>query len=129
MTSSSLAGAVTLRERAHPEALLDVSLRVIRVFRPSDGWLAVGLLVLNLLVVVLSVEQANWVPTPDLKLLILLGMAAGLFSLVCRYGAYLCSRWEWLWACLPLCGSSLPSRPKAWVWEVPTSYGPGSTFG
>ena len=79
MTSTSLAGAVTLRERAHPEALVGVLLRVIRVFRPSDGWLAVGLLVLNLLVVVLSVEQANWVPTPDLKFLIILGMAAGLF--------------------------------------------------
>ena len=59
MTSDTLAGGISLRERAHPEALAGVLLRVIQVFRPSDGWLAVGLLVLNLLVVVLSVEQAN----------------------------------------------------------------------
>ncbi len=80
MTSTSLAGAVTLGDRFHPEALVGVLLRVTRVFRPSDGWLAVGLLVLNLLVVVLSVEDADWVPVPDLKLLIIMGMAAGLIG-------------------------------------------------
>ena len=79
MSSNSLAQTLTLRERAHPEALGDALLRVTRFFRPSDGWLAVALLVSNMLVVVFSVEEANWVPTPSLILLIILGMAAGLF--------------------------------------------------
>ena len=46
--------------------------------RPSDGWATVFLLALNLMVIVWSVEQADWVPTPNLIALILLAMLTGL---------------------------------------------------
>ena len=46
--------------------------------RPSDGWASVFLLALNLMVVVWSVERADWVPTPNLVSLILLAMLTGL---------------------------------------------------
>jgi transglutaminase-like putative cysteine protease len=42
--------------------------------RPNDGWLALTLLAANLCVVVLSVEQADWAPTPNLAGILLLGM-------------------------------------------------------
>ena len=45
---------------------------------PSDGWATVFLLALNLMVIVWSVEQADWVPTPNLIALILLAMLTGL---------------------------------------------------
>lgn len=51
----------------------------INYFRPADGWATVLLLGLNLMVVVWSVEQADWVPTPNLVSLILLAMLVGLF--------------------------------------------------
>ena len=41
---------------------------------PYDGWMAFGLLAINLCVVVLSVEQADWAPTPNLAGILLLGM-------------------------------------------------------
>ena len=53
-------------------------LAVLRYLRPSDGWASVGLLAVNLIVVVWSVEQADWVPTPNLIFLILLAMLTGL---------------------------------------------------
>ena len=46
--------------------------------RPADGWASVFLLALNLMVVVWSVEQADWVPTPNLVSLILVAMLTGL---------------------------------------------------
>ncbi len=42
--------------------------------RPPDGWLSLAFLIVNLLVVVLSVEQADWAPTPSLAATLLLGM-------------------------------------------------------
>ena len=51
----------------------------LNYFRPADGWATVLLLALNLMVVVWSVEQADWVPTPNLVSLILLAMLVGLF--------------------------------------------------
>ena len=42
--------------------------------RPADGWLALVLLAANLCVVVLSVERADWAPTPNLVGILLLGM-------------------------------------------------------
>ena len=55
--------------------------------RPSDGWASVFLLALNLMVVVWSVERADWVPTPNLVSLILLGMLTGLvFSRIPVWG-------------------------------------------
>ena len=58
-----MAEAVALRERM-PDTLGQGLLAVSRFFRPSDGWLAVGLLALNLIVVVWSVDDADWAPTP-----------------------------------------------------------------
>ncbi len=53
-------------------------LAVLRYLRPSDGWAAVALLAVNLIVVVWSVEHADWVPTPNLVSLIMLAMLTGL---------------------------------------------------
>ena len=49
-----------------------------RTLRPSDGWLSLIFLSLNLVVVVLSVEQADWVPTPSLVGVLLLAMVTAL---------------------------------------------------
>lgn len=78
MTTSSMAKAVTVREGVGWDTLGDGLLAVARFFRPRDGWLCVALLALNLVVVIWSVEGADWVPTPDLKGLILLAMLTGL---------------------------------------------------
>lgn len=61
------------------EALGQALLAGLNYFRPADGWATVLLLALNLMVVVWSVEQADWVPTPNLVSLILLAMLVGLF--------------------------------------------------
>jgi transglutaminase-like putative cysteine protease len=53
-------------------------LALIQAFRPSDGWVSVVLLALNLLTIVWSVERANWAPTPNLAYVILLAMLTGL---------------------------------------------------
>lgn len=53
-------------------------LALLRFLRPADGWLSVALLALNLMVVVWSVEKADWAPTPSLRGLILLAMLTGL---------------------------------------------------
>ena len=49
-----------------------------RKLRPSDGWLSLIFLSINLVVVVLSVEQADWVPTPSLPGVLLLAMLTAL---------------------------------------------------
>ena len=49
-----------------------------RYARPADGWATVFLLALNLMVVVWSVERADWVPSPNLVVLILIAMFTGL---------------------------------------------------
>ena len=49
-----------------------------RTLRPNEGWLAAGLLVLNLMVVVSSVERADWVPSPNLVRLLFIAMLTGL---------------------------------------------------
>ena len=49
-----------------------------RALRPNEGWIAAGLLVVNLIVVVLSVEQADWVPSPNLVHLLIIAMLTGL---------------------------------------------------
>ena len=56
------------------EDLGGVGLGVLRFLRPADGWLALLLLALNLSVVVMSVEQADWAPTPALVGILMLGM-------------------------------------------------------
>ncbi len=60
------------------EALWNKAMALLRYARPADGWASVALLALNLMVVVWSVEQADWVPTPNLAALILLAMITGL---------------------------------------------------
>ena len=65
--------------RSFPESLdadaLGVSARgLMAAFRPSDGWVALVLLAANLCTVVVSVERADWAPTPSLVSVLLLGM-------------------------------------------------------
>ena len=50
------------------------ALGLLARLRPTDGWMALTLLAVNLCVVVLSVEQADWAPTPNLAGILLLGM-------------------------------------------------------
>ena len=49
-----------------------------RTMRPNEGWVAAALLALNLVVVVMSVERADWVPSPNLVLLLFMAMLTGL---------------------------------------------------
>ena len=67
-----------VRQSLNTEALGRSLLACLRYARPSDGWASVVLLALNLMVVVWSVEQADWVPTPNLVALIMLAMFTGL---------------------------------------------------
>ena len=67
-----------VRQSLNTEALGRSLLAGLRYARPSDGWASVVLLALNLMVVVWSVEQADWVPTPNLVSLIMLAMFTGL---------------------------------------------------
>ena len=50
----------------------------LSALRPPDGWISAGLLALNMIIVVWSVEVADWAPTPSLALVILLGLLAAL---------------------------------------------------
>ena len=59
-------------------ALLKRLLWLLYVLRPPDGWIAAGLLALNMVIVVWSVEVADWAPTPSLAITILLGVFAAL---------------------------------------------------
>lgn len=52
--------------------------RRLGIVRPPDGWISAGLLALNMIIVVWSVEVADWAPTPSLALVILLGLLAAL---------------------------------------------------
>ena len=51
---------------------------MLSALRPPDGWISAGLLALNMIIVVWSVEVADWAPTPSLALVILLGLLAAL---------------------------------------------------
>ena len=73
-----LPGAVREWKGLDTAALGKGLLAALNYFRPADGWATVILLGLNLMVVVWSVEQADWVPTPNLVSLILLAMLTGL---------------------------------------------------
>ncbi len=78
MTPGSVARAIPTREGFSVDLLLEKSLALIQVFRPGDGWFAVGLLALNLMTIVWSVQRADWVATPNLAYLILLGLLTSL---------------------------------------------------
>jgi hypothetical protein len=60
------------------EPLTRTAVWLWRYGRPADGWATIFLLALNLMVVVWSVERADWVPTPNLVSLILIAMLTGL---------------------------------------------------
>lgn len=77
--SDTAVDAPSRRVSLDTEALGKALLAGLNYFRPADGWATVLLLALNLMVVVWSVEQADWVPTPNLVSLILLAMLVGLF--------------------------------------------------
>jgi transglutaminase-like putative cysteine protease len=65
-------------------------LKLLLVFRPSDGWLATALMLVNLMIVVWSVGEANWVDTPNLVSLVFLAMITGLvLSRIPAWGAFL----------------------------------------
>jgi Transglutaminase-like superfamily len=78
MTPGSLDDAVAARGGLSLDYVWEKLLSLVQAFRPPDGWLSVVLLAFNLMVVVWSVERADWVPTPSLVYLILLAMLTGL---------------------------------------------------
>ena len=49
-------------------------LSVLTALRPPDGWVAAGLLLLNMIIVVWSVEVADWAPSPSLVLVMILAV-------------------------------------------------------
>ena len=53
-------------------------LGILAVLRPPDGWVAAGLLIINMIIVVWSVEAADWAPTPSLVLIMLLAVLTAL---------------------------------------------------
>ena len=48
------------------------------LLRPPDGWVSSVLLALNMIIVVWSVEVADWAPTPSLVLVMLLSLLTAL---------------------------------------------------
>ena len=78
MTTEALTPRASIREGMSTEAIGDGIFWLERFLRPNEGWLAALLLVLNLVVVVLSVEQADWAPSPNLVLLLCIAMVTGL---------------------------------------------------
>jgi len=77
VTPNGVAQPVELGGRLNLDALGGWLFGLSKVFRPSDGWIATGLLTLNLIVVLWSVERADWVPTPSLIWILLLGVVTG----------------------------------------------------
>ena len=63
-----------LSEGLDSEALGRTATGILSRLRPADGWIALVLLIANLGVVLLSVEQADWAPTPNLVGVLLLAM-------------------------------------------------------
>jgi transglutaminase-like putative cysteine protease len=78
MALSGLPAAISIRDRLSLESVAGGLTSFSRIWRPSDGWISVLLLALNLSVVVGSVTQAEWAPTPSLSFVLLLGMVTGL---------------------------------------------------
>ena len=78
MTSETLGTSQPVRQGIDTDFIGDSIAWLERTLRPDEGWIAAGLLLLNLVVVVLSVEQADWVPSPSLVQLLFLAMLTGL---------------------------------------------------
>ena len=78
MSQDGLAESIPTGRRLSVESPGDGAIAFARFMRPSDGWLSLSLLALNLIIVVWSVAQAEWVNTPNLVGVLLLGMLTGL---------------------------------------------------
>ena len=77
MTYEGLARAPAFQGRLNLDYLGQQALSLNRRLRPYDGWLAAGMLTLNLMVVVWSVQSAEWVATPNLAFVLLLAAICG----------------------------------------------------
>ena len=77
MTPDGLVQSPAFQTRFDVDFMVQQAVRLSRHLRPYDGWLAAGLLTLNLMVVVWSVESAEWVPTPNLAFILLLAVTCG----------------------------------------------------
>lgn len=78
MSQADIAEPVDTGRRFSAESVQDGALGLARILQPSDGWLALALLAVNLIIVVWSVVHADWVETPNLVGVLLLGMLTGL---------------------------------------------------
>ena len=81
MTGQGLTQRVSIRSWLNFESPADGLVAVAQLFRPSDGWISLTLLALNLMLVVGSVGRAEWVvglETVSLISVLLLGMLTGL---------------------------------------------------
>lgn len=78
LTPSSIARRAPAPEGFNLEWVWEKTLAVLAAFRPSDGWLSIVFLAMNLSTIVWTVERADWAPTPNLVYVILLGMFTGL---------------------------------------------------
>ena len=78
MTSEALPANKPVRSGLTFVSFMDGAGWLERTLRPNEGWISAGLLVINLMVVVWSVERANWVPSPNLIQLLFISMLTGL---------------------------------------------------
>ena len=78
MSSETLQAGEPVRQGIDLDFIGDGIAGLERTLRPTEGWIAGILMVVNLVVVVLSVEQADWVATPNLVVLLFFAMVTGL---------------------------------------------------
>ena len=81
MTGEGLTQYVSAGGRLNFESSADAVISWVHLFRPSDGWISLILLAMNLMLVVWSVGSANWVvglETNSLISVLLLGMLTAL---------------------------------------------------
>ncbi len=78
MTPNGVAEQPAFTARLDMDSAAQWLVKFLLVLRPSDGWLATALMLLNLMIVVWSVGEANWVDTPNLVSLVFLAMVTGL---------------------------------------------------
>jgi len=78
MSSETLWADEPIRQGIGLDFVRDGIAGMERTLRPTAGWVAGILMVINLVVVVLSVEQADWVATPNLVALLFFAMVTGL---------------------------------------------------
>ena len=79
MTSEGAAANQPMSDGLTVKSISDGINWIDRTLRPNQGWVAAGLLVANLIVIVMSVERADWVPSPNLVWLLIISMLTGLF--------------------------------------------------